>query len=241
MKLRPLVDGAPNFRQVPGLPVYGVAIPTVQGLRRVLDLLGAAKGRRRVLWHSMREEPVLYVNGAPFVVREADKPFANLEYTGIDRERVEAMEARLKLDVLQESARYGAQILVAEEDDQFQVVQAWQPVSEADVQTPAEVYRELIGGWGGWGKLESIHCSVGVRGEDYVGGMRGSQGVWRCDATTHGAQGDARRGAWSADSVRMRRGARRTCTGQYLQRHVIASAPNRGRVRHRLPEGPRNG
>ncbi|KFM27931.1 Triosephosphate isomerase, chloroplastic [Auxenochlorella protothecoides] len=144
MKLRPLVDGAPNFRQVPGLPVYGVAIPTVQGLRRVLDLLGAAKGRRRVLWHSMREEPVLYVNGAPFVVREADKPFANLEYTGIDRERVEAMEARLKLDVLQESARYGAQILVAEEDDQFQVVQAWQPVSEADVQTPAEVYRELI-------------------------------------------------------------------------------------------------
>lgn len=50
----------------------------------------------------MREEPVLYINGRPFVVREADKPFANLEYTGIDRERVESMEARLKQDVLQE-------------------------------------------------------------------------------------------------------------------------------------------
>jgi hypothetical protein len=50
----------------------------------------------------MREEPVIYINGRPFVVREADKPFANLEYTGIDRERVESMETRLKQDVLQE-------------------------------------------------------------------------------------------------------------------------------------------
>ena len=39
-------------------------------------------GRRRVLWHNMREEPVLYINGRPYVVREANKPFANLEYTG---------------------------------------------------------------------------------------------------------------------------------------------------------------
>lgn len=47
-KLTPLVEGAPNFRQVPGLPVYGLAIPTVSGLRLVLDQLGAAKGRRKV-------------------------------------------------------------------------------------------------------------------------------------------------------------------------------------------------
>lgn len=42
------------------------------------------------------------INGRPFVVREADKPFQNLEYTGIDRSRVEDMEARLKADVLRE-------------------------------------------------------------------------------------------------------------------------------------------
>lgn len=40
------------------------------------------------------------INGRPFVVREADKPFQNLEYTGIDRSRVEDMERRLKADVL---------------------------------------------------------------------------------------------------------------------------------------------
>ena len=55
-----------------------------------------------MLWHNMREEPVLYINGRPYVVREADKPFQNLEYTGIDRSRVEDMETRLKNDVLQE-------------------------------------------------------------------------------------------------------------------------------------------
>ena len=43
-----------------------------------------------------------YINGKPFVVREAERPFSNLEYTGIDRARVEGMEARLKADVLQE-------------------------------------------------------------------------------------------------------------------------------------------
>ncbi|GAB4814185.1 hypothetical protein N2152v2_001231 [Parachlorella kessleri] len=144
MKLTPLLEGAPNFRQVPGLPVYGIAIPTVTGLRLVLDKLGASKGRRRVLWHSMREEPVIYINGRPFVVREADKPFANLEYTGIDRERVEAMEARLKQDVLQEAAQYGHAIMVAHEDDQFQVVEQWEAVTEVDVQTPLEVYQELL-------------------------------------------------------------------------------------------------
>ena len=46
--------------------------------------------------------PGSYINGKPFVVREAERPFSNLEYTGIDRERVEGMEARLKQDVLQE-------------------------------------------------------------------------------------------------------------------------------------------
>ena len=35
---------------------------------------GARDGRGvQVLWHNMREEPVLYINGQPYVVREADK------------------------------------------------------------------------------------------------------------------------------------------------------------------------
>lgn len=40
---------------------------------------------------------------------------------GIDRSRVEAMEARLKADVLREAARYEHHILVTEEDDDMNV------------------------------------------------------------------------------------------------------------------------
>ena len=123
---------------------YGVAIPTVVGLRNILSQLGvSAKNKRRLVWINLREEPLLYVNGSPYVVRESDKPFANLEYSGIDAARVEEMEDRLKQDVLNEAMLYDGSILVAHEDDQFQVVEDWEPVTEVDVQTPLEVYEEL--------------------------------------------------------------------------------------------------
>jgi len=44
-----------------------------------------------------------------------------------------------------QAADYGNQILIAGETDDFQVVEQWEPVTEADVQTPSEVYQELAG------------------------------------------------------------------------------------------------
>ena len=55
------------------------------------------------------------------------------------------MESRLKRDVLKEAAQYNNQILVAHENDDFQVIEQYEAVTEADVQTPLEVYRELSG------------------------------------------------------------------------------------------------
>lgn len=48
-----------------------------------------------------------------------------------------------------QAAHYGNQVMVAHEDDQFQVVEQWEAVTEVDVQTPLEVYQELLGGLGG--------------------------------------------------------------------------------------------
>ena len=107
----------------------------------MLDAIGGKS--RRVLWHSLREEPLVYVNGTPFVLREIEKPFSNLELTGITRERVEQMEARLREDVLHEAQQYGGSVLVSKELDDGQVVDAWTPVES--VQTPAEVYAGLQG------------------------------------------------------------------------------------------------
>lgn len=67
--------------QVSGLPVYGVGNPTIDGVRHVLRRVNDG-GQRPVLWQNMREEPVVYINGKPFVLREVERPFKNmLEYT----------------------------------------------------------------------------------------------------------------------------------------------------------------
>ncbi|CAI9300371.1 unnamed protein product [Lactuca saligna] len=140
------VEGAPNFREIPGFPVYGVANPTVEGIKSVMQRIGSSKGGggRPVFWHNMREEPVIYINGKPFVLREVERPYKNmLEYTGIDCERVERMEARLKEDILKESERYGGDIMVIHETEDGKIFDAWEHVSCDVVQTPLEVFRSL--------------------------------------------------------------------------------------------------
>ncbi|KAJ4969553.1 hypothetical protein NE237_016254 [Protea cynaroides] len=139
------VEGAPNFREVPGFPVYGVANPTIDGIRAVIQRVGSSKGGRPVFWHNMREEPVIYINNKPFVLREVERPYKNmLEYTGIDRERVERMEGRLKEDIIRESERYGSAIMVIHETDDGQIFDAWEHVNCGSIQTPLEVYRCLV-------------------------------------------------------------------------------------------------
>ncbi|KAK4282651.1 hypothetical protein QN277_014003 [Acacia crassicarpa] len=138
------VEGAPNFREVPGFPVFGVANPTIDGIRSVICRIGSSKGGHPVLWHNMREEPVIYINGKPFVLRELERPYKNmLEYTGIDRERVEKMEARLKEDILREAEHYGSAVLVIHETDDGQIFDAWEQVTSHSIQTPLEVFKSL--------------------------------------------------------------------------------------------------
>ncbi|MBA0670197.1 hypothetical protein Goklo_029305, partial [Gossypium klotzschianum] len=138
------VEGAPNFREVPAFPVYGVANPTIDGIRSVIRRIGSSKGGRPVFWHNMREEPVIYINGKPFVLREIERPYKNmLEYSGIDRERVERMEARLKEDILREAERYDGAIMVIHETDDGQIFDAWEHVNSDSLQTPLEVFKCL--------------------------------------------------------------------------------------------------
>ncbi|KAJ7977775.1 Paladin [Quillaja saponaria] len=139
-----IVEGAPNFREVPGFPVYGVANPTIDGIRSVILRIGSSQGRRPVFWHNMREEPVIYINGKPFVLREVERPYKNmLEYTGIGRERVEKMEGRLKEDILREAELYGGAIMVIHETDDGQIFDAWEHVDPGAIQTPLEVFKSL--------------------------------------------------------------------------------------------------
>ena len=77
------VAGASHVRDG-GLGVWGVAQPMATGIRSLLALLGAkggaqaakgkGKGRRQdVAWFMTREEPLIYIGGQPYVLREASR------------------------------------------------------------------------------------------------------------------------------------------------------------------------
>lgn len=121
--------GAPNYRRSSTLHVYGVAQPDLAGLQTVLRLLcpqpafptsrtGLIAGMidAPVRWVNSREEPMLYIAGRPFVLREVNAPFRNIEaFAGISGARLEQMEERLKADVLEEAQLHGGLVIVHEE------------------------------------------------------------------------------------------------------------------------------
>lgn len=142
---QPLLEGAPNFRQVPGSQVYGVAQPTVQGLRSVLQELNAGPGGTgpTVTWTTLREEPAIYIQGRSYTPRDIHHPTTNLADPGVSPATVEAREDTLKQEILQEAAQHGGRFLVAEENPDGSVVGKWVELKPGDVQTPAEVFKDL--------------------------------------------------------------------------------------------------
>lgn len=159
MSLLPHLDGVPNYRQVPSRNIYGCtfllvlsselivslfsvgAIPTVEGIAAVLHYIGYKN--KKFTWISLREEPVIYINGRPFVLRDVDSPYANLEYTGISNERVEEIEEQLKKDIIEDSNSYDGRFLVHDEDEGFQLQMFWEQVTPETVLTPRDCYKRL--------------------------------------------------------------------------------------------------
>lgn len=142
---QPLIDGAPNFRQVPGTNVYGVAQPTVSGLKSVLKEMNAAPNGTgpTVTWTTLREEPAIYIQGRSYTPRDLHHPTTNLADPGVSAATVESREDILKQEILKEAAQHGGRFLVAEENPDGSVVGKWVELKPGDVQTPAEVFKDL--------------------------------------------------------------------------------------------------
>lgn len=104
------------------------------------------KGRRCV-WACTRNEPVVYVGGRPFVLREAERPIDNFSLSE-RADNLEGIEQRLKSDILNEAGRYGGLLMVHEEDEQGGVRPAWVAVDADEVKTLREVWEGLsLAGW----------------------------------------------------------------------------------------------
>ena len=102
------------------------------------------KRDKKVVWINLREEPLLYINGKPFVLRDEHASTRNLTaFAGIVPERLEELELRLKEDVLSEALEYGGKILLHGEGENAEILPVWEEVDAAHVQTPREVFDSL--------------------------------------------------------------------------------------------------
>nr|GAT59369.1 predicted protein [Mycena chlorophos] len=162
MTLPERIEGAPNFRMLPltlhspdspvmtpgGMQekvVCGSGMPTVEGLRRALLRVDAGpSGQHKVLWTSLREEPVIYVAGSPHVLRLSANPLENVQSTGVTTAMVERMEESFKKDVLRELRANQGRVLLHDEIEErpgsFAIVPIWATVTEADILTPRDVF-----------------------------------------------------------------------------------------------------
>ncbi|KAJ7081810.1 inositol hexakisphosphate-domain-containing protein [Mycena belliarum] len=145
------VHGAPNFRapRIGDLNVFGVAQPRTQGLRAILSVLRCRPGASNpshVVWFSTREEPIVYISGRPFVLRDASQPRRTLSLS--DRaENLEAIENRMKNDILQEATRFGGLVLthneMAADIGEGAILPTWTSVDTSNVKTSRELWGEM--------------------------------------------------------------------------------------------------
>ncbi|EPQ54220.1 hypothetical protein GLOTRDRAFT_116807 [Gloeophyllum trabeum ATCC 11539] len=150
------VHGAPNFRapRQGNLNIFGAAQPRTQGLRAILSILRARPNTANpthVVWFSTREEPIIYISGRPFVLRDASEPRRTLKIS--DRaENLEDIERRLKNDILQEATKYGGLILthneVASDSGEGAILPTWTAADASNVKTSREVWENMArDGW----------------------------------------------------------------------------------------------
>jgi len=66
-------DGAPNWRRLPGFPIYATGQPDKKNISDCVDqAVKKYDEQKNALWVNLRQEPVLYVNGKPYSVRATD-------------------------------------------------------------------------------------------------------------------------------------------------------------------------
>ena len=72
--------GAINFRNIPGTNIYALGQPTAEAINEVIDRIKCAHPEAsRIAWVTLREEPIVYVNGAPYCLRRERFSLRNMK------------------------------------------------------------------------------------------------------------------------------------------------------------------
>jgi len=131
------IPGAPNYRNVNG--VRGTGLPTIEGIRGVLDEAGAKEKKTR--WVNLREEPVIYIDGKPHSLRLKNSPIKNLVNDKTNAKDIEAQERELKKEILEEAKRNGGKLLIHDEDEKGNIITKEIKITPESLKTTDEVLK----------------------------------------------------------------------------------------------------
>ena len=75
------VRGAINFRHIEGTRIYALGQPTLDAIDEVVERITSDSDEKvqHILWITLREEPIVYVNGEPFCLRRESFSLRNMK------------------------------------------------------------------------------------------------------------------------------------------------------------------
>jgi hypothetical protein len=74
------VRGAISFRNIPGTCIYALGQPTVAAIDEVVARVKEDNPKtQHISWITLREEPIVYVNGAPYCLRREGFSLRNMK------------------------------------------------------------------------------------------------------------------------------------------------------------------
>jgi hypothetical protein len=74
------IRGAINFRNISGTRIYALGQPTVDAVDEVISRVRTDHPQTwKIVWITLREEPIVYVNGAPYCLRRERFALRNLK------------------------------------------------------------------------------------------------------------------------------------------------------------------
>ncbi|CAO1617411.1 unnamed protein product [Parajaminaea phylloscopi] len=139
--------GTINFRRLPGTAIFATGQPTVEGVRNALaSVVAQLRDNEPVtcLWLNLREEPLLYIAGKPYVLRDSTVSLRNIKaYGGISWARLQLLEDRLKADVINELEQNDGRLLLHSENAHGDIYPQWQEVQADDIETLQDVMSKV--------------------------------------------------------------------------------------------------
>jgi len=123
------IDGAPNFRQISGFPVFGTGQPTENGMVAIINKAKSGKENEKIFWFTMRQEPLVYVNGQPYAPRDPENPHANLNIK-MTVDEIQILDRHLAKILKKRQAESGNNTIKIHKDEEF----AENPMDRIDIE-----------------------------------------------------------------------------------------------------------